>query len=232
MQQKFNNDFWSEEKSTFYLALAAGKKPCNVIASNAGHCLFSGIASQSQAQKVAQSLLKKEMFTGWGIRTLSSEEIRYNPISYHNGSVWPHDNALIAYGFSKYGLKDEVIKIAKGMFDTSFFSEGRRLPELFCGFKRKPGEAPVNYPVACSPQAWSVATVFLIIQALLGLDINEHQNIIRFYRPVLPEFIEMMLIKQLKFKNYKLNLELIRTGDSVSIQLLNKDAPVKLEIIY
>ncbi len=231
LQQKFREEFWSADKSTFYLALASGKKPCNVVASNAGHCLFSGIASEEQARNVAQTLLSKQMFTGWGIRTLSSEEIRYNPASYHNGSVWPHDNALIAYGFSRYGLKEEVKKLARGLFDTSFYSEGR-LPELFCGFRRKPEEAPVNYPVACSPQAWSVATVFMLIQALLGLEINEHEDIIRFFRPVLPDFIDKMIIKKLKFKDYKLNLEFIRTGESVSIQLLNKDIPVKLEIIY
>jgi glycogen debranching enzyme len=232
LQEKFTEHFWSKKKSTFYLALAEDKKPCNVVSSNAGHCLFSGIATDEQAKMVARSLLSDEMFTGWGIRTLSSREQRYNPMSYHNGSVWPHDNALIAYGFAKYGLKEEVIKVTKALFDASLFSEGQRLPELFCGFKRKPGEAPTSYPVACSPQAWSVASVFMTIQALLGIEIKENENLIRFYRPVLPDFLDSMTIKNLSFKKLKLNMEFIRTQNGVSISLLNKNVPVKIEVSY
>jgi glycogen debranching enzyme len=231
LKQKFSKTFWSSKKSTFYLALTENKKPCNVVSSNAGHCLFSGIATPEQAKMVAKSLLSEEMFTGWGIRTLSSKEIRYNPMSYHNGSVWPHDNALIAYGFSKYGLKEEVAKVTAALFDASLFSEGQRLPELFCGFKRKPGEALTNYPVACSPQAWSVATVFMTIQALLGMEILESENCIRFYKPYLPQFLDSMTIKNLQFRNLKLNLEFFRTGNGVSISMQNKDIPVKLEVI-
>ncbi len=232
LKQKFTKQFWSSKKSTFYLALAENKKPCDVVSSNAGHCLFSKIATPEQAKKVAQSLLSDEMFTGWGIRTLSSGELRFNPMSYHNGSVWPHDNALIASGFSKYGLKEEVGKITTALFDASLHSEGQRLPELFCGFKRKPGEAPVNYPVACSPQAWSVATVFMIIQALLGIDINESENRIRFHKPYLPEYLNSLNIKNLRFKNLQLSFEFIRTGNGVSVAMQNKNVPVRLEVIY
>lgn len=232
LKQKFARQFWSAKNSTFYLALAENKKPCDVVSSNAGHCLYSKIATPGQAKMVAQSLLSEEMFTGWGIRTLSSKELRFNPMSYHNGSVWPHDNALIASGFSKYGLKEEVGKIATALFDASLFSEGQRLPELFCGFKRKPGEAPTNYPVACSPQAWSVATVFMIIQALLGIDINENENRIRFHKPFLPEYINSLNIKNLRFKNLQLSFEFIRTGNGVSVFMQNKNVPVKLEVIY
>lgn len=232
LQEKFSKQFWSSKKSTFYIALANDKKPCNVVSSNAGHCLFSGIATAEQAKMVAQSLLSEEMFSGWGIRTLGTREARYNPMSYHNGSVWPHDNALIAYGFSKYGLKEEVAKVAAAMFDASLYSDGQRLPELFCGFKRKPGEAPTSYPVACSPQAWSVATVFMILQALLGMEINENDNTIRFYKPYLPQFLDSITIRNLHFKNLKLSLEFVRTANSVSISLLNKNIPVKLEVVY
>ncbi len=232
LQEKFTKQFWSSKKSTFYLALTRDKKPCNIVSSNAGHCLFSGIATPEQAKKVAQSLLSEEMFTGWGIRTLSSREVRYNPMSYHNGSVWPHDNALIAYGLAKYGLKEEVAKITAALFDASLFSDGQRLPELFCGFKRKHGEAPTNYPVACSPQAWSVATVFFVLQALLGMEIIESENRIRFYKPYLPQFLNSVTIKHLQFRDLKLNLEFARTDSSVSISLLNKNVPVKLEVVY
>jgi glycogen debranching enzyme len=230
LKQNFTESFWSEDDGTFHLALAGDKKPCKVLSSNAGHCLFSGIATQQQAEVLAKNLLSESMFTGWGIRTLSSDEARYNPMSYHNGSVWPHDTALIAYGFSRYGLKEEVNKITKGLFDASLFFEGQRLPELFCGFKRRQGEAPTNYPVACSPQAWSVAATFMIIQASLGMEINEHENVIRFYRPSLPDFIDSMTIRNLSFKNMKLRIEFIRTGDSVSIMLRNKN--VKVEVLY
>jgi glycogen debranching enzyme len=232
IRQKFNETFWFDEKSTFYLALAGNKKPCNIVASNPGHCLFSGIATMEHARDVAKSLLSGNMFTGWGIRTLSSEELRYNPMSYHNGSVWPHDNALIAFGLSRYGLKEEVKTIAAGLFDASLHMDGQRLPELFCGFRRRPGEGPTAYPVACSPQAWSVASVFMVVQALLGLEIDEPGEIIRFYRPVLPAFIDWLEIKNLKFKNQHINIECVKTTENVNIGLLNKDNSVRLEINY
>jgi glycogen debranching enzyme len=230
LKQKFSEKFWSEDKSTFYLALDGEKNPCDVVSSNAGHCLFSGIATEEQALKVSLSLFSNKMFTGWGIRTLGSDEIRFNPMSYHNGSIWPHDNALIAYGLSKYGLKSEVIKIAKALFDASLFIEGQRLPELFCGFKRREGEPPTDYPVACSPQTWSVASCFMIIQALLGIEIDAYENVIRFNKPMLPDFIDSLEIRNLKFKKNHIDIRFIKTSDSVSIAILNKDASVRMEI--
>jgi glycogen debranching enzyme len=230
LKKKFSEKFWSEEKSTFYLALDGEKKPCDVVSSNAGHCLFSGIATDEQAMKVALNLFSSRMFTGWGIRTLASGEARFNPMSYHNGSIWPHDNAMIAYGLSKYGLKAEVNKIAKSLFDASLFIEGQRLPELFCGFKRREGEPPTDYPVACSPQTWSVASCFMIIQAFLGIELDAYENVIRFHKPVLPDFIDSLEIRNLKFKNNHIDLRFIKTYDSVSISILNKEASVRMEI--
>jgi glycogen debranching enzyme len=233
LKKKFQEEYWSEDKSVYYLALAGEeKRPCNIVASNTGHCLFSRIASQDHAEKIASVLLSNNMFTSWGIRTLASDEVRYNPMSYHNGSVWPHDNAIIAYGFANYGLKDEVKKLITGLFDASLFLEGQRLPELFCGFKRRPGEAPTAYPVACSPQAWSVASVFMVIQALLGMDINEAEDVIRFYKPVLPDFIEKLEVRNISFRNQRIDLEFVKTGENVNIGLLNNDIPVKIEITY
>jgi glycogen debranching enzyme len=229
LQQKFSEKFWWEEKSVFYLAIANGK-PCRVVSSNAGHCLFSGIATQEQADKMAHTLLAENMFTGWGIRTLGAAESRYNPMSYHNGSVWPHDSAMVAYGLAKYGLKEEVIKLGTALFDASLFMEGQRLPELFCGFKRRQGEAPTSYPVACSPQAWSVGAVFIILQAFLGMDVNEYENVIRFYRPTLPPYMNSLTLRNLRFGDIKLGIDFIRTGDSVSITMKNKN--VRMEIIY
>jgi glycogen debranching enzyme len=232
LKEKFSEKFWSKRKSTFYLALAHDGTPCRVISSNAGHCLFSGIATQEQARMVADTLMSEDMFSGWGIRTLSTREIRYNPMSYHNGSIWPHDNAMIAYGFARYGLKEEIIRITTALFDASLFSEGQRLPELYCGFKRRRGEAYTSYPVACSPQAWSVASVFMLLQALLGMEILESENLIRFYRPTLPDYLDHITIKNLKYKNLKLNLEIVRAGSNVSITLMNKNVPVKIEVFY
>jgi glycogen debranching enzyme len=230
LRKKFSSLFWSDEKSTFYLALDADKKPCDVIASNAGHCLYSGIATEEQALKVALNLFSDKMFTGWGIRTLASGEVRFNPMSYHNGSVWPHDNAIIAQGLAKYGLKAEVNKIVTALFDASLFIEGQRLPELFCGFKRRAGEPPTDYPVACSPQAWAVASCFTIIQAFLGIDIDAYENVIRFHKPTLPDFIDSLMIKNLKFKKNHLDIEFIKTKDHVSIAILNKDSSVRMEV--
>jgi glycogen debranching enzyme len=232
LQEKFRDKFWSKRKSTFYLAIAGDGNPCRVISSNAGHCLFSGIATQEQAKMVADTLMADDMFSGWGIRTLSAKETRYNPMSYHNGSIWPHDNAMIAYGFARYGLKEEIIRITTALFDASLFSEGQRLPELYCGFKRRKGEAYTSYPVACSPQAWSVATVFMLLQSLLGMEIVENENLVRFYRPTLPGYLDSISIKNLKFKNLQLNLELVRTGSNVSVTLKNKNVPVKIEVFY
>ena len=217
LKQKFSEQFWSEGNSTFYLALDADKKPCDVVSSNAGHCLYSGIATEEQAMKVAVNLFSGKMFTGWGIRTLASGEVRFNPMSYHNGSIWPHDNALIAYGLSKYGLKAEVNKITTALFDASLFIEGQRLPELFCGFKRREGEPPTDYPVACSPQTWSVASCFMIIQSFLGIEIDAFENVIRFHKPTLPDFIDSMVIKNLKFKSNNLDIQFNKIGNNVSI---------------
>ncbi|CAN5336896.1 hypothetical protein BH23BAC1_BH23BAC1_27670 [soil metagenome] len=157
----FNEKFWSESRQTYILAMDGDKNPCNVISSNAGHCLFSGIATRERAKILAKSLVGEKIFSGWGIRTLAADEARYNPMSYHNGSIWPHDNAMIAYGLSRYGLQRETYKIMTGVFDTSLFVDDHRLPELFCGFERRKGQGPTAYPVACSPQVWADGALFL-----------------------------------------------------------------------
>src|SRR5690606_10548850 len=139
LKEKFNDYFWSEKKQTYYIALDGEKNVCDVIASNAGQWLFSVIATDARAQILARYLVNDNMFSGWGVRTLASNENNYNPMSYHNGSVWLHDNAMIAYGLSRYGLKAEVRKILSAMFDLSLFVEDTRLPELFCGFNKRKG---------------------------------------------------------------------------------------------
>ena len=197
LRENFHQSFWCEEISTFALALDGEKRKCRVRASNPGHCLYAGIANVQQARSIANSLMDEQSFTGWGVRTLDASAARFNPMSYHNGSVWPHDNALVAAGLARYGYKDCAGKILGGLFEASLFVE-YRLPELFCGFARVDGAGPVAYPVACSPQSWSAAAVFLLVQAILGIKIEAVASRLSFIRPMLPEFLDRLEVKNLK----------------------------------
>lgn len=218
LKQKFNEAFWDAGLGTYVLALDGNKKPCRVVASNAGHTLLTSIADIEKAKLIAGRLLKKDMFTGWGIRTLSKHEVRYNPMSYHNGSVWPHDVAIIARGFSKYGLSDETLQLTGALFDASLFIELQRLPELFCGFERRKGEGPTNYPVACSPQAWSVAAVFMLLEACLHIDICAEEKKVNFYKPMMPNGIEELAIRRLKLGDGYADLKLYCENASVGVK--------------
>jgi len=169
LKKRFEKVFWCDEINCYALALDGEKRPCKVRTSNAGHCLFAEIADPKHAAQIARLFLERHFFSGWGIRTVSAQEVLYNPLSYHNGSVWPHDNAIIAYGLSRYGFKEGVLKIMEGLFDASIFFPFHRVPELFCGLPRRPYEGPTHYPVACNPQSWAAAAVFLLLQACLGL---------------------------------------------------------------
>jgi glycogen debranching enzyme len=153
LRERFEAAFWCDDLSTYALALDGDKKPCRVIASNAGHALFAGIADETRARRVAETLLGIGGFSGWGVRTVARSAARYNPMSYHNGSVWPHDNALIALGLARYGLKSGVLKVFKGLFEAAGYMDLRRPPELFCGFAWQRLTAPTLYPVARAPQA-------------------------------------------------------------------------------
>ncbi len=230
LKAKFNEKFWSEEKQIYALALDGQKRPCNVVSSNAGHCLFSGIATAERARLTANNLLNEKMFSGWGIRTIASGEPRYNPMSYHNGSIWPHDNALIAYGFARYCMMDEVAKVMKGVFDTALHSPDFRLPELFCGFERVKGQGLTSYPVACSPQAWSVGSLFLLIQACLGLRIDAAENTVHLHQPTLPSFLKEITVSNLRINNNLVIIQVRKTHDGVDAQLLTPGTHVNIEI--
>ena len=228
LQERFERAFWSDELSTYVLALDGKKQPCNVRASNAGHCLFAGIASREHAEIVAEVLLSSEMFSGWGIRTLGAAEVRYNPMSYHNGSVWPHDNALIALGFARYGLLLKASKILSGLFDAALFIDQHRLPELFCGFGRRSGEGPTLYPVACSPQAWAAGSPFLLLQACLGLNVSAIERNVRFQHGFLPEFLPEMELRNLTVGDAKVDLEVRRHAFSLGINVLKRQGHVEI----
>lgn len=230
LKERFARDFWDEEKQVFVLALDGDKKPCRVVSSNAGHALFSGIAKAEHAEKLSRVLLGETMFSGWGIRTLATDAKRYNPMSYHNGSIWPHDNAMIAFGLAQYGYKNEVNKITSAIFDTAMAVDLERLPELFCGFERRKGEGPTAYPVACSPQAWAIASAFILVQSMLGLKIIAKENLLYFKKPSLPPFIEDITIKHMKLNNMDVALQIRQQKGEISIMLLNHEDDFRIEI--
>ena len=222
LRERFEQRFWSDELGSYLLALDGDKQPCVVRASNAGHALWSGIASEARAPQVAQALLAPESYSGWGIRTVATGERRYNPMSYHNGSVWPHDNALIGAGFGRYGLQDAALTVLAGMFDASLFVDLHRLPELFCGFSRRPGESPTLYPVACSPQTWAAASVFLLLGAVLGLEVRAPERRVVLRRPRLPAFLEEVRVTGLAAGEASVDLRLTRQGDDVGVQVTRR----------
>ncbi len=209
LKTRFHDAFWCEEIQSYAIALDGEKKPCCIRSSNAGQCLVTGIASQDTAARIKDSLLEKSFFSGWGIRTIPTTEARYNPMSYHNGSVWPHDNALIAYGMAQYGFKDAALRVLDALFDASQHVENR-LPELYCGFRRRNGEGPTLYPVACNPQAWSSATSFFLLQACLGLRIDAIHNRLYFDKPHLPNTVPQLEIKNLKVGSGTVDVQLTR----------------------
>lgn len=231
LQEAFEQAFWSEELGTYVLALDGNKQQCRIRTSNPGHCLFTGIVSEERAHRVAETLLAPDTFSGWGFRTVSAKETRYNPMSYHNGSVWPHDTALIAQGFARYGLKEESLKVFSGLMDASQFMELHRLPELFCGFKRRPGEGPTLYPVACSPQAWAVGAVFMVLQACLGLSLNQPEGRIVFNHPRLPSFIEWITIKGLRIGSASVDLSLRREQEDVGIIIEHREGDLEMMVL-
>src|SRR5437588_6587046 len=198
LEQRFDHSFWCDELGTYALALDGDKRPCRVHSSNGGQVLFTGIARPHRAHMVAERLLSPQYFSGWGIRTIGRHEARYNPMSYHNGSIWPHDNALIALGLARYGQKRAVERVFKGLFDAAAYMDLRRLPELFCGFQRGRGRGPTLYPVACSPQAWASATPFTFLEASLGLQFDPAAGEIRLINPRLPTFIDEVILRNLQ----------------------------------
>ena len=193
----FEEQFWCEAESTYALALDGRKRPCRVRTSNAGQCLFGGIAAPERARRVADGLVAPKLFSEWGVRTVSSEECRYNPMSYHNGSVWPHDNSLIVAGFSRYRFDDLIGSPFTGLFEASAWMDDHRLPELFCGFHRRDGEGPTLYPVACAPQAWSAGVVFHMLQSCLRLSIGEADRCLYVDHPLLPPFLGHIHLRDL-----------------------------------
>ena len=222
LQAGFEAKFWCEELGTYALALDGARRPCRVRASNAGHLLLTGICPPERALRVAESLMGSRFFNGWGVRTLASGEARYNPMSYHNGSVWPHDNAVIALGLARYGLKPQAERIFAGLFDAALYVDLRRLPELFCGFARRRGQGPTLYPVACSPQAWAATALHATLAACLGLRFDAAEQSVIFDRPRLPAFLDVVTLHNLALGEARISVVLRRIGSEVAMNVLER----------
>jgi len=230
LKHRFGQAFWCEDIGMYAIALDGEKRPCKVATSNAGHALWTGIATPAHARRVVQRLMSDDFFCGWGIRTVATGEPRYNPMSYHNGSVWPHDNALIAAGMARFGHTEEAMRVLSALFDASLHFDGHRLPELFCGFPRRPSEGPTLYPVACSPQAWASAAVFGMLQACLGLEFHPGGPEVSLRSPRLPEFIQWMKVNRLAVREHSVDLLLQRYRNNVGIEVTRKDGDIEVKV--
>jgi glycogen debranching enzyme len=226
LRRRFDEHFFDETLGTYALALDGDKRRCRVRASNAGHALFAGIAYPERASSVVSAMMGSSGFCGWGVRTVASTEARYNPMSYHNGSVWPHDNALIAAGLARYGFRQEAARIFESLFDASTYVDLRRLPELFCGFPRQQTRGPTFYPVACMPQAWSAAAPLYLMQSCIGLSFEPGARRIAFREPVLPGFLDEVVLRGLVVDGRKADIALRRSNRHVVVDVLDKDGSI------
>ena len=232
LQARFEDAFWCDDIGTYALALDGDKRPCRVRASNAGHVLWSGIARPDRARRVGETLLAPDSFCGWGVRTLARGEVRYNPMSYHNGSVWPHDNAIVAMGLARYGMKDKTAAIASALHDASLFMDLHRLPELYCGFERRhAGEGPTLYPVACSPQAWAAASAFYLVKACLGLSFRPEEPRMRFLHPVLPAFLDRVRLVNVRVGEAVVDVQFERHGEEVGVSVMRKQGALEVSVV-
>jgi glycogen debranching enzyme len=231
LRQRFQDAFWCEEIGSYAIALDGRKQQCKVLSSNAGHTLWSGIAAPEHAHRIVEGLMGPRFFSGWGVRTIATDVARYNPMSYHNGSIWPHDNALIAYGMAQYGHTESAMQLLASAFDASIYFYSHRLPALFCGFPRRPGAGPTLYPVACSPQAWAAAAVFGMLQACLGLEIHAGTSEIVLQAPRLPPFIDWIRISRLGSPGPSADLLLQRYERNVGFEVVRKDPDVRVTVV-
>jgi glycogen debranching enzyme len=232
LRERFEEAFWCESIGFYALALDGAKRRCEVRTSNAGHALATGIARADRAAIVAQGLMRSPFLSGWGIRTVAEGEGRYNPMSYHNGSIWPHDNAIIAQGFARYGLKQDAEAIFESLMAAASYMEHRRIPELYCGFRRQRGRGPTLYPVACSPQAWAASTPFSLLQSMLGLEFNHEARQIRLVNPTVPASAGDIIIRNLVLGSSSADFVVRHDGGAVSLQVLRTSGDLQVSLVY
>jgi glycogen debranching enzyme len=227
LRERFELAFWCEDLDTYALALDGHRRPCRVRTSNPGHCLFTGIVSPERARRVSDTLMADASFNGWGVRTVAAGERRYNPQSYHNGSIWPHDNAIIAAGASRYGFTGAATRILNTTLELSEAVDLHRLPELICGFTRR-GREPTLYPVACAPQAWAAGAVFLMLAASLGVHIDAPARRISFSRGRLPDSIDWIRLTELKVGDATVDLQLERHPHDLGVTIIRREGDVEI----
>jgi glycogen debranching enzyme len=227
LKEKYDDVFWLPEKKYYAEALDKDKRKVNSITSNPCHCFWSGILTPQRADTVARRILEPDMYSGWGIRTLSSGEAAYDPQSYHNGSVWPHDNSIIAWGLKKYGYSGEANMIITSLIEASKHFD-YRLPELFCGYPRKDNEAPIIYHSTCSPQAWASGSIILFIQTMLGLYPDAPNNVL-YVKPELPEWLNLITIKNMVVGSEKVSIEFKRVNGITTFDVIGKTGTIRVE---
>ena len=228
LQQRFDRAFWCEEIDAYAIALDGDKRQCRIRSSNPGHLLFCGLPTDQRAKEIADALMSPDYFSEWGIRTLAAGEPRFNPMSYHNGSVWPHDNGLIAMGFARYGFKSHLARAMTGMLGAASSMPLSRLPELFCGFPRRDGYGPVAYPVACNPQAWASASVFAMLGAVLGISFDVPARRIQFNGPLLPPWLRHIRISNLLLGDGAVDLALERRDETLTVQVVDRHGQIEV----
>lgn len=230
LRQRFNQDYWMEDQRCYALAIQKGDQVAKVVSSNAGQALWSGIADTDKAQKTMQRLLDDDMFSGWGICTLSSKTVRYNPLAYQIGSVWPHDNSIIAAGFKRYGFDDAACRVFSAIFEAGIHFGDYRLPELFAGFQQNVYSVPARYPIAAHPQAWAAGSLPFMVTTLLGLQPNAFDHRLRIVRPILPEMVNHLELCRLRVGNARVDLRFERISDGgVAFKVLKVDG--KLDVV-
>lgn len=230
LAKRFERDYWLEKEGFYALALDGEGQPCRVISSNPGHALWTRIIAPEHAGAVAIRLTAPEMFSGWGVRTLATGEAHYNPMSYHNGSVWPHDTAIAAVGLRAYGFHDAFLAMTTGLFEAAIHCEGLRLPELFCGFPRIAGYGPTPYPVACAPQAWAAGVVFQLLEGMLGLRPDARQNRLILNHPMLPPWLAWVEVRGLGVGRSTVDLRVTRSRSGAAVEVLDRAGDAEITV--
>jgi len=227
LRERFELAFWCDDLDTYALALDGRRRPCRVRTSNPGHCLFAGIVSAEHARRVCGTLMGESMYAGWGVRTVAAGELRYNPQSYHNGSIWPHDNAIIAAGLARYGFTGAATRLLTSMAELSEAVDLHRLPELICGFPRR-GREPTLYPVACAPQAWAAGAAFMLLGAAIGVQVDAPARRISFSRGQLPEGIDWIRLTDLTVGDAHVDLQLERHPHDLGVTVIRREGDVEI----
>jgi glycogen debranching enzyme len=229
LRERFEEQFWCEDIGYYAYALDGDKRQVKTIASNAGHLLWSGIVGPERAARVMQRLFEPDMWSGWGIRTLSEQNPAFNPFSYQNGSVWPHDNGIIAMGFRRYGFAEEAARIARDISEAASYFMYYRLPELYAGMKREPGSFPVQYLGANVPQAWAAGSVFHLLRAILGLEADAQKKTLTV-DPALPHWLRDITLTKLRVGKATVDIRFWREGEASWHEVLGVEGELHVKL--